>query len=323
MSPLPDHRRRRGAAPLWILAGAIILTVIFGDLPGTALYVAVLQNGCHAPAFAVLSWIALTLPARHIRTPPARAALTIGAMLLIGVATEGIQSLIGRDAELEDVINDMAGSLATVGVWSYLECRDRPDVNARLWRAGALLTCVGAVAFWLAPFAQCAYAYWKRQTQFPILAQFRSSADLAFITSSGTDTRIVATPGDASRGGTGFALQTTLEPAPWPGITLSEPVADWRNYRTLALDVGNPGPRALSLTFRVNDRAHRGQTDDRFNLDLVLLPGQRRTIRIALADIGSSPRTRRMDMSRIAQLILFHDGAAPGQVVRLYRIWLE
>ena len=322
MSPLPDHRRRWGAAPLWILAGAIILTVIFGDLPGTALYVAVLQNGCHAPAFAVLSWIALTLPARHIRTPPARAALTIGAMLLIGVATEGIQSLIGRDAELEDIINDVIGSLGAVSIWLYLQYRARTESHARIWRVGTLLIALGTAAFWLTPLAQCAHAYWMRQTQFPVLAQFRSSADMAFITSSGTDTRIVAAPRDETRGSE-LALQTTLEPGPWPGITLAEPVGDWRGYHTLALDIGNPGSQALPLTFRVNDRAHRGVTDDRFNLDLVLPPGTRRTIRIALADIGRSPRTRRMDMSHIAQLILFHGGAAPGQVVRLYRIWLE
>jgi hypothetical protein len=322
MSPPPEYRRRWGPATLWILAGIIVLAVIFGDLPGTALYVAVLQNGCHAPAFAILSSIALILLAAHIHPPLLRATLTIGAMLLVGISTEGIQSLLGRDAELEDVINDVAGSLGAVTIWMYLQYHRRTDIHARLRRLTALLICAGAAAYWLTPFAQCAHAYWVRQAQFPVLAQFRSSANMAFITSSGSDTRIVAVPGDEARGSE-LALQTTLEPGPWPGITLAEPVGNWRGYHTLALDVGNPGSQALPLTFRVNDRAHRGVTDDRFNLDLVLPSATRRTIRIALADIGRSPRTRRMDMSHIAQLILFHGGAAPGQVVRLYRIWLE
>jgi hypothetical protein len=79
----------------------------------------------------------------------------------------------------------------------------------------------------------------------------------------------------------------------------------------------------LPLRFRVNDRAHRGAADDRFNTDLLVPAGARTTFRFPLEQIARSPRTRRMDMSRITQVILFRSGGAPDQVVRLYRIWLE
>jgi hypothetical protein len=301
--------RRFGAVPLWLAAAAIVLTVIFGDLPGEGLYVAVLQNGCHAPAFAALSLLALSLLPRSIRSPLVRAVLIVGIMLLVGAATEGIQSLFGRDAELEDVINDVAGALATVSVWLYLR-----GAGARLGRMIAVVIFAGAAGYWLNPFVQCARAYWERNTEFPILAQFHSSVDLAFITSSGSDTQIVAHA---------HALQASLDSGPWPGITLAEPVADWRGYRALAIDVGNPGATALPLVLRVNDRAHRGIADDRFNTELTLPPRSRRTIRIALEEIEHSPRNRLMDMSQITQLILFRSGGAPDQVVQLYRIWLE
>jgi hypothetical protein len=309
-------------APLWIVAAGIVLTVIFGDLPGRQLYIAVLQNGCHAPAFAVLSIVMLTLLAPLVHAPFARAFLTLGTMLLLGIATEAIQSLLGRDAELEDVVSDVVGSLGTVSVFLYLRWRARKDSLARTGRICAVLVCAAATAYWVEPFVQCARAYHARDAQFPILAQFRTKLDLAFISSTGTNTHIVAIPATAASPAE-TALETTLDTGPWPGITLSEPVPDWRGYHVLALDVGNPGRTELPLGFRVNDRSHRGENDDRFNMPFRLAPGVRETVRIPLERIEHSPRTRRMDMSHISQLILFRGGGAPGQVVRLYRIWLE
>src|SRR6185437_10340505 len=270
-----------GPIPLWIAAAAVVLTVIFGDLPGNTQYMAVLQNGCHAPAFAVLSLIGQVLLTKRVRPALARALTVVLAMVLVGIATEGVQSLIGRIA--------------------------------------GLVVCAAAAAYWLLPLAQCAQAYWERWTQFPVLAQFRSPRDLYFVSSSGTDTRIVAVgPHDG-----GLALQTVLDSGPWPGITLFELMPDWRGYHRLEVDLSNAGQTALPLNLRVNDRAHRGETDDRFNLELVLQPAERRTLSIPLESIASSPRSRRMDMSQISQLILFRGGGAPNQVVRLHRIWLE
>jgi len=321
MDALYSQLRRFGGTPLWIAALAIVLTVIFGDLPGEGMFVAVLQNGCHSPAFAVLSLITLALLTPRIRPPLGRAALTVTLMVLCGAATEGIQSLFGRDAELEDVVNDLAGSLAVTGFWLYLHWR--LEGRARIGRGIVLLVCAGAVAYWLNPFVQCALAYWHRHAEFPVLAQFHSQRDLDFISSSGSDTRIVPAAPLADGGPAEPALQASLDSGPWPGITVSEPAPDWHGYHTLALDLGNPGTLELPLRFRVNDRAHKGDVDDRFNMDLTLLPGVRKTVRIPVESIAASPRTRRMDMGRISQLTLFRDGGAPGQVVRLYRIWLE
>jgi hypothetical protein len=312
MELLYKYLRRFGTAPLWIAAAVIILTVIFGDLPGESLYAAVLQNACHAPAFAVLALITLALLTPGIRNAAVRAPVTVGAMLLVGAATEGVQSLFGRDAELEDVVNDVAGALGAVGLWLYLHWRGRTDARARVARIAALVLCLAAAVYWLAPLAQCARAYWDRHAEFPVLAQFKSGRDLSFISSSGGDAHIVDS-----------ALQVDLDSGRWPGVTLSEPAPDWTGYRTLAVELGNPGSVALPLRFRVNDRAHRGVTDDRFNMDVLLPPGVRTTLHIPLEDIARSPRTRRMDMSTISQLTLFRDGGAPGQVLRLYRIWLE
>jgi hypothetical protein len=47
------------------------------------------------------------------------------------------------------------------------------------------------------------------------------------------------------------------------------------------------------------------------------------TFHVALEQIAASPRTRRMDLSRMAQIMIFHAGDAPGQAVLVHRIWLQ
>jgi VanZ family protein len=310
--------------PLWLAALAVVLTVIFGDLPGEGQYMAVLQNGCHSPAFAVLSLITLALLKPRAPSPLARAVLTVTALVLVGAATEGIQSLFGRDAELEDVANDLVGALGATSAWLYFEWRGRAGSAARIARIVVLAICASAVAWWLNPFVQCTRAYRERGAQFPVLAQFRSPRDLYFVTSRGTDTRLVPTDERPDRSGSGIALQTTLDSRPWPGFELFELMPDWRGHRLLKVDLSNPGATDLTLILRVNDRGHRGGADDRFNMGVLLPPRTRRVLSIPLVAMESSPRTRKMDLSEIDQLIVFRSGGgAPDQALRLHRVWLE
>jgi hypothetical protein len=322
---------------LWTAGIVIVFTVVFGDLPGEGKYAGVLQDSCHAPAFAVLSLITLTLLARlrrrretdaaaqtnsRGRTLLVQGALTLSAMCLLGCATELLQGLLGRDAELDDVISDVAGSLGATGLWSYLQLRSAGRA-ARAGRIVAVLLCVGVFAYWVAPLLKCAGAYWHRDAQFPVLAEFHSPRDLYFLDRGGLETRLVAAATDAHQGGPATALQVTLDASRWPGIALLEPVPDWHGYHTLALALDNPGAAALTLHLRVNDRQHDGRFDDRFNTRLVLPPHALMIYKFQLEQIERAPLTRRMDLRRIATLILFHDGGAPGQVFLVQRVWLE
>jgi hypothetical protein len=310
---------------LWIAAAVIVFTVIFGDLPGHGKYVGVLQDSCHAPAFGALSVIALILLARWSKAPRLllmQSATVVLAMLVLGVTTELVQALFGRDAELDDVVSDAVGSLGATGVWTLLQLRTSREPAARAGRLVAVVVCIATFGYWVQPIVTCAAAYWHRAAQFPVLAPFTSQRDFYFLRSGGAEFRIVTTPGSAG-GAADTALEVDLGQGRWPGITLFEPAPDWHRYRILAIDLGNPGSRSLALHVRVNDRAHNDEFDDRFNESLSVLPGTRTTYRIPLEKIASSPHGRRMDMSRVAAVILFHDGSAPGEVLRLQRIWLE
>ena len=85
----------------------------------------------------------------------------------------------------------------------------------------------------------------------------------------------------------------------------------------------NAGPSELSLVFRILDVTHDWSHEDRFNLPLVIAPRTRTTVRIALPAVEAAPATRRMDMARIANVMLF--GRPPATTGALYvsRVWLE
>jgi hypothetical protein len=319
--------RRLGAIPLLGAAAAIVLTVVFGELPGTGKYSAVLQGGCHAPAFAALALIMLTLLARRpsragtaLRTAIMQAIAVIVVMLLLGAVTEILQGMLGRDEDLDDVISDGVGAGGAASLWLYATLRGIQSPAARLGRLASLLACAALLAFWAAPLVRCGLAYWTRDARFPVLAQFQSPRDLYFVSANPGPARIVPIQqsGVSSR-----ALYVPLEGARWPGVTLTEPVPDWRAFHGFSLEISNPGAAALPLRLRISDRAHNGAFDDRFNMQVLLSPGERTVLDIPLERIAASPRTRRMDLAHMADIILFRDGGAAGEAVLVHRVWLR
>ena len=319
---------------LWVAAVVIVITVVFGNLPGSGRYSGVLQDSCHAPAFGALAFIMLTLVARrdqHSRTAALpepnigalllRCLMTVVAMGLLGGATELLQALLGRDAQLDDAISDVIGAATASGLWFYLQLQGAgTGIAARLGRTGAVLVCAGAFAYWATPLVKCASAYWHRNAQFPVLARFHDSRDLYFVDSAGLgDNPIVS----RAAGAAPTALRVGLDNGRWPGVTFFELVPDWRGYHSLTLELSNSSGAPLTLHLRVNDRAHDDTLEDRFNTLLQLPPHAHQTFTIPLERIAAAPRARRMDMSRIATLIVFHDGTAPGAAFMVQRIALE
>jgi hypothetical protein len=293
--------QRLAAWFLPLAAVAIVLTVIFGDLPGQGRYIAVLQDSCHTPAFAALG--VLTLLWLRKKPDIAIAIAVVIGLTLLGGATEIIQGFIGRDSELDDVARDFVGATVAASLWLTVRWPDR-----RRYLAGLLV--LGLVGLWLTPLVQCGLAYLQRARDFPVLAQFRGHRDLYFIQYTGG--RLESQ-----------ALSVSLAEGEWPGVTLIEPKPDWRGFRTLSLDLSNPAATALLMSLRIHDRSHNFATDDRFNTQLQLAPGARVTFDIPLDQVAASPRTRKMDMAHISQLTLFHHGAAPGYEVMVHRVWLR
>jgi len=110
----------------------------------------------------------------------------------------------------------------------------------------------------------------------------------------------------------------------YPGWELSEPMANWRHQRTLAIDLINPDQAPLMLTLRVHDATHDNRPQDRFSVRVELPAGTREVVRIALSDISQAPARRTMDLSAVAGIIAFApEPGMQGRRLYLSRIWLE
>ena len=155
-------------------------------------------------------------------------------------------------------------------------------------------------------------AYVHRNGQFPVIADFHSRIELYWTLSIGVNREIVDD-----------ALEVELVADEFPGVSFHEPVPDWRQYRTLVIDVANPDAEPLQLVVRVHDRRHKHAYNDRFNRNFDLAAGERRTLRIPLEDIRHGPRQRLMDMAHISDITLFRGSTTGSRQLRVYSLRLE
>lgn len=309
---------------MYFVAGALLVAlVLFAGLPPRPQFLALLNNAGHAPIFGALAWIALRLlEARRARTALAATYATAFAVAVaIGVLVEGVQALIGRDASLGDVAMDAAGAGAVLGVTAAVGAgRRRPAVTA----AGLAVAAAGIVVVAL-PLVDAALAYARRAEVFPSIATFDSPRDLYFVRGSGARIDRVRLPPALAGEHSEWGLQVRLERERSPGLRHEEPAPDWRGHRVLKLDLVNPGEARLRLMLRVHDAKHDQRHEDRFNLAFTLQPHSRRVLEVPLEAIAEAPKDRRLDLGRVAGLVLFElDRPAPvGATFYLTRIWLE
>ena len=118
-------------------------------------------------------------------------------------------------------------------------------------------------------------------------------------------------------------LDIRLGNGDWPGIALEEPSPDWSAYQNLVVELTNPGNARLTLSIRVHDRVHTMEMDDRYTQRFELEPRSSKTLRIPVSAIRAAPKTRRMDLSRIAGIIIFGSSPMAGYYFRLHEIRLE
>jgi len=337
-----------------ILIGALLAAVLFASLPGTTAWQRVVHKGGHGAAFL---GIAVLLALMQRPRPGARSvAACLQAFLVavvLGAATEVIQIFLpGRNAALLDVGRDATGAALGLALLvlveqcrlarSAAEPRARPTVGDAGVRvpapepertfgsaAPARTAVVMAIAFaalavlaW--PPLQCAAGYVTRRLEFPVLAEAEHAADLYFLRARNAElARAALPPRWPDAAGKGKALRLRFEPGSRPALELSEPPPDWRGHAVLALDITNPGDRALEFTLRILDAHHDWSSGDRLNLPVVVPAATRTTVRVALATVEAAPARRPMDMSAIANVMLFSRTPTAGGEFYVSQIWLE
>jgi hypothetical protein len=165
--------------------------------------------------------------------------------------------------------------------------------------------------------------YANRGAAFPTLAQGTHAADLYFVGAHEAHLARAPLPRPWRRPGEGPALRVSFDRGARPALELFEPAQDWRGFNVVAFDLTNPGPAPLELTLRILDARHDWTSDDRLNLPVMIPAGVRMTVRVALAAVESAPARRRMDMARIANVMLYSPRPVVGTEYYLSRAWLE
>jgi len=295
---------------LLIVFVVVAAALLFVPLPIPPTYAGrTIENAGHTPLFLVGTLFILTILRHEFHVQGARLYVLAG---LIGVAcgfmSEVIQMPLRRDASWEDVFADAMGVMLALALYALFDWRSA----FRGTRVAALLIVAGCTINYLAPIVSMARAYIYRDGQFPVLASFKSSAELSWIVGYGINREI--------RDG---ALDVDFIAKTFPGFSFHEPVRDWRRFQVLVIDVENPETRPLKLGLRIHDIGHGREFIDRFNRKFDLAAGERRALRIPLEEIRHGARNRLINMGEISDVTLFRLHDSPSQHLRLYNMRLE
>lgn len=310
---------------LVIVVFALLSLLLVVQVDGNDAWLRVALDGSHVPIFAAVAAVSAVLlrqvygPGRDGR----RYVLSFVLAFAVGVAIEHVQSLTGRPASLFDVGSNAAGAVIGLSMLALYEGAAR---RTQIGWAGRWVLFGAAIAGLL--FAawrplEAARAYLHRASGFPVLVAFGESLDLYFVETEGLAAEIVELPEPWSLRPGERALRIRHGGGRAPAVQVKEPSPDWRGYRTLAVDVTNAGTAEIQLILRVLDETHDWSHEDRYNESFAVPAGTRRTIRFPLDAVGAAPTGRPMDLSRIANVMIFASGPAVAGEIYVSRLWLE
>lgn len=327
--PFSAHSSKRSRLFLIAAALALIALVLGATLPSRPKILGVLNDLAHAPALGAFALIVLRLvrlwrPAAHGTSAYAMAFLTT---VVVGALIELVQAFIGRDSSWEDLKTDALGAACALGVAAMF---DRALWSATSPTRGriACATLAAICALWaLLPLGQAAVAYFDRAKAFPVLARFSTPRDLYFIASRTNRWSLEPLPARWAQPEDALSFRFEFsKTSNWPGVSHDEPQPDWRGFSTLLVDVTNPTETVLDIVVRVHDATHNQKHyEDRFNRSFDIAPLSRVILRIPVADIAVGPVSRRLDLARVAGIVIFKrtPATAEGQALYLNKIWLE
>jgi hypothetical protein len=322
---LQEQERRSRAAPAAVAIVALLSVLLFVSIPGQGLWYGVLLNASHGPIFAAVAALLMLVQPAGARSSATAYVNTFFVAIGLGILIEVFQTMMHRPGQSFDVITDAAGAAAGLGLWAMVE-RRRSGAGSRSGAAGSwwpLAIALAGITLVAWPPLQAARAYAQRSAGFPTLAQFQWPRDLTFVTTDGVGVAIVELPAPWARQAGERALRLGFDAQHSPAVQLVEPSPDWRGYSVLAADLTNPGDAEVQLTFRVLDAHHDWSHEDRLNLPLVLAPGTRTTVRVALAEVADAPASRSMDLAQIANVMLFGRPSPEPGAIYVSRLWLE
>lgn len=283
---------------LWPLAG-ILAVLLFMAGPGyhSPRSLSAAWDLGHVVAFSLWSYLLLAWSPGRKASPPRQWGVVLMFCLVAGGTTEGIQSLLGEDVSLGDLLRDVVGGGITLS-WFAPSAKNLSRGARRTVRSlsafSLLVACLPLVA------ALCDEGI--ARARFPLLFDSETPFERSRWEGGARISvdRSIAFHGEAS-------LRVEMDTSLYSGITLVHFPRNWRGYRFLVLEVFTPSPEGLEVTCRIHDRQHEEgeqRYEDRFNKNFHLRPGWN-CIRIDLDEVTRAPVGRTMDLGEIREVGLF------------------
>ncbi|QDS93343.1 hypothetical protein FF011L_21060 [Roseimaritima multifibrata] len=278
----------------------------------------------HFPVFILLTAIAMWIGVQcGIRTLRGLALVSLG-IAFMGAVLEGLQGLSGRSPSLHDLFANTCGvTVAWVFVSPWLLPGPATAVlrkrSVRNFAIAGLVLLVAAVSY--NPL-QAVRDYWRLANEFPLIGSFEEPNELKRwwhrSTKLSLDGSLVT---DGVRG-----AKLQVSPAMYPSFGHFHLPLNWSPYDQLSLDVrltpDSPAEGVL-MVIKIFDQDFINEYYDGYHYSTVLYPGQLKHIVIPLADVADGPKTRQLDLQKVAGLEIFFPERDVPVTVELDNIRLE
>ena len=274
-----------------------------------------LWNWGHILLFALLTYYALSFITRIRSGSLCRQAVSIFLItLVLGVGIECWQYIFhSGKPDVEDVIRNFLGSGV---VFLFMSSFKEKKTLTILLRVIILILLVREML----PVAYAAGDKIQAEKQFPVLADFESQSELS------------RWQGDAVRSlcreqvfHGQQALKTKFSSARYSSLSLEHFPGDWSAYERLYFHIFNPDSQRFKLTCRIHDRQHVNNGyaySDRYHKEIILKPGWNALL-INLREIEHAPESRKMDLRRIENFMLFSQSLPDERTIYIDYIYLK
>lgn len=257
-----------------------------------------LRNAAHVPLFATIALLVHTAVSKT-RLPYLWTATTC---LIIAAAAEFSQRFTGGETDWIDYLRDCFGIALAIAAIALYRSTSGTRFGYRLAVAALPLSLT------LSPLLYWTSVYATRAGEFPCLAQYdKALFHPLYQTFSATPTPVQPDPD---------SITLSLRDKAFAGISIIDPVPDWRNYRQLVFmaraEPGSEGPLAL----RIHDAEHDYAFQDRFNQTFELGVDAQIFV-VDLTDVVAAPAGRQMDLARITDVTFFRSAPKRGDIVSI------
>ena len=256
----------------------------------------------HAPGFAVVS-AALALLLKRFGLGSKSYAYAAAGALAAGVLSELAQLSGPRHAELNDLVKDVVGICAGLGLVATFDTRVRRSTGAA--GLGLLLLIAGiAVTASLRESVSIAYALLSRNAALPVLLSFDQSWEYHLYQEAGRPTVAVVHSPPEWPAESGSSVLRTQATGRYNTFLHLRPYPDWRDFDEFSFIAASADENSYEVTVTVRDiRPTADSPRNSFRGRVMVTPDPKR-FSFRLEDIALEADARPFDLAHIDIVIL-------------------